>query len=110
MNRLWLQLALGFALVTLLSTLTLALVANATADATFRGYLAQTQALESGLVERLAAHYAAQGSWANVEWLLAAPRGPGMGQGPMMLRGSFALANAQGRVVADPAGITAGQR
>ncbi len=114
MNRLWLQLALGFALVTLLSTLTVALVANATADATFRGYLAQTQAVESGLVERLAAYYAAQGSWAGVDQLLAAPSGPGMGQGhgqgPMMLRSSFALADVEGRVVADPAGITAGQR
>jgi signal transduction histidine kinase len=114
MNRLWLQLALGFALVTLLSTLTVALVANATADATFRGYLAQTQALESGLVEQLAAYYAAQGSWAGVDQLLAAPSGPGMGQGhgqgPMMLRSSFALADAEGWVVAGPAGITAGQR
>lgn len=112
MNRLWLQLALGFALVTLLSTLTVAIVANVAADTNFRGYLAQTQAVESGLIERLGEFYAAQGSWAGAEPLLAAPRGTGMGQGhgqgPMLMRSSFALADAAGLVVADPSGIAAG--
>ena len=114
MNRLWLQLALAFALVTLVSTLTVALVANATADATFRGYLAQTQLAESGLVERLADHYTAQGSWSGVEPLLTLAPGSGMGMGReqgqghgqgMMMGSSLSLADAAGRVVADPAGV-----
>ncbi len=118
MNRLWLQLALGFALVTLVSTLTVALVANATAEATFRGYLAQSQLAESGLATRLAEHYAAQGSWEGVDSLLGTLPGAGMGmgaghgqgqrpgQGGMM--GGVVLADAQGRVLADPAGVADG--
>ena len=114
MNRLWLQLTLGVALVTLVSTLTVALLANGQADTTFRGYLAQSQVMESGVVERLATLYADQGSWAGAEALLTLPRGAGgmgmghgqgMGQGMGALRSSLALADADGRVVADPTGL-----
>jgi two-component system OmpR family sensor kinase len=115
MNRLWLQLALGFALVTLVSTLTVALVANATADATFRGYLAQSQLAESGLAERLAAYYAAEGSWEGVEALLEASQGAGMGMGMghgqrygQGMMGGVALADVEGRVLADPTGVASG--
>ncbi len=111
MNRLSTQLTLGFALVTLVTTLTVALLANARADATFRGYLVQSQVAESGVLERLAAHYAIEGTWAGAEALLVLPRGPGMGMGMgpgAMMRSSLALADADGRVVADPAGITSG--
>ena len=114
MNRLWLQLTLGFALVTLVSTLTVALLANGQADTTFRGYLVQSQVLESGVVERLATLYADQGSWAGAEALLTMPRGAGgmgMGHGQGMgmgaLRSSLALADADGRIVADPTGLVA---
>jgi signal transduction histidine kinase len=113
MNRLWLQLTLGFALVTLASTLTVALLANAAAAATFRGYLAQSQVAESGVVERLAVYYAAQGSWSGAEPLLTLARRPGAGQGHgqgAMMGGSLALADADGQVVADPAGLTGGVR
>jgi two-component system OmpR family sensor kinase/two-component system sensor histidine kinase BaeS len=109
LSSLWLQLALGFALVTLVTTLTVALVANMTADATFRGYVAQSQLAEGGLADRLAGYYAAHGSWEGVGALLEASPGPGMGmgmghgQGAMM--GGLVLADAQGRVVADPAGL-----
>ncbi|MEI7770260.1 MAG: ATP-binding protein [Chloroflexales bacterium] len=111
MNRLWTQLTLGFALVTLVTTLTVALLANARADATFMGYLAQSQVAESGVLDRLAAHYAAAGTWAGAEALLVLPRGPGMGMGlgpGAMMRSSLALADANGQVVADPAGIIGG--
>jgi two-component system OmpR family sensor kinase len=117
MNRLWIHLTLGFALVTLVSTLTVALLANVRADATFRGYLAQNQVAESGVLDRLAAHYATQGSWAGAEALLTAAHGPGMGpgqgqgmgmgQGAMLLR-SIALADAEGQVMADPARVVSG--
>ncbi len=111
MNRLWLQLTLGFALVALVSIVTVAALANARARDTFRGYLAQSQALESGLVERLAEHYATYGSWEGVEGLLA--RGPGAGQRPGRGVGGppgsgVVLTDAEGRVVADADGRAAG--
>ncbi|NTV62974.1 MAG: HAMP domain-containing protein, partial [Oscillochloris sp.] len=112
MNRLATQLTLGFALVTLVTTLTVALLANARADATFLGYLAQSQVAESGVLDRLATHYTTAGTWAGAETLLVLPHGPGIGAGNGqglgpggILRSSLALADADGRVVADPAGI-----
>jgi two-component system OmpR family sensor kinase/two-component system sensor histidine kinase BaeS len=112
MNRLWLQLTLGFALVALVSIVTVAALANAHARDTFRGYLAQSQALESGLVERLAEHYATYGSWEGVERLLA--RGPGAGQRPGRGVGGppgsgVVLTDAEGRVVIAGGGLAAGQ-
>jgi len=110
MNRLWLQLTLGFALVALVSIVTVAALAHARARDTFRGYLAQSQALESGLVERLAEHYATYGSWEGVEALLA--RGPGAAQRPGRGVGGppwsgMVLTDAAGRVVADTGGLAA---
>ncbi|MGQ9928431.1 MAG: sensor histidine kinase [Chloroflexaceae bacterium] len=110
MNRLWLQLTLGFTLVALVSIVTVAALANARARNTFRGYLAQSQALASGLVERLAEHYATYGSWEGVEALLE--RGPGVAQRPGRGVGGppwsgLALIDAEGRVVADPGGSAA---
>lgn len=115
MHRLWLQLAIGFALVALISTVTVATLANTRAGATFRGYLAQSQVAESGLLERLAASYEANGSWAGAEALLPqapgngprAGRGPGAGSGgPPWI--SLALADAEGRILADPGGLITG--
>lgn len=101
MNRLWLRLALGFALVSLVSTLSVALLANLAAEASFRGYLARSLATESGVVERLTAFYAATGSWQGAEHLLTSGRGMmGRGQGAMM-GGGLMLADAEGRIVAD---------
>lgn len=119
MNRLWIQLTLGFALVVLASTLILALLTNARAGTTFRGYLAETQTIESGLLERLGSYYAAQGTWAGAESLLVLPnslgpghrygQGQGQGQGQgAALRSSLVLADAAGHVVADPSGLAAG--
>lgn len=110
MNRLWIQLTLGFALVVLVSTLTVATLANVRAGASFRGYLAQSQAIESGLVDRLGSYYAEQGTWDGVETLLTLPNGFGQGRGHGQgqglggaMRNSMVLADADGRVVADPA-------
>ncbi|MCX7789008.1 MAG: HAMP domain-containing histidine kinase [Chloroflexaceae bacterium] len=112
MNRLWLQLTFGFALVALVSIVTVAALANARARDTFRGYLAQSQALESGLVERLAEHYATYGSWEGVEALLA--RGPGAAQRPGRGVGGppwsvVVLTDSEGRVVVGGGGLAAGQ-
>ncbi|MFQ3661239.1 MAG: ATP-binding protein [Chloroflexaceae bacterium] len=111
MNRLSFQLTLGFALVALVSIVTVAALANSRARSIFRGYLARSQALESGLVERLAEYYATYGSWEGVETLLA--RGPGVGPRPGRGVGgppwsSVAVADAAGRVVADAGGPVAG--
>ncbi|NJN16572.1 MAG: HAMP domain-containing histidine kinase [Oscillochloris sp.] len=107
------QLMLGFALVTLVSALVTAVLANNRADETFRGYLAQSQALDSGIVERLAQFYAAQGSWENAAGLLLPghPNGMngmgGLGRGQNgFMGGSLALADAAGRIVANPGRIT----
>lgn len=112
MNRLWLQLTLGFALVALVSIVTVAALANARARDTFRGYLAQSQALESGLVEQLAEHYTTYGSWEGVEALVA--RGPGAAQRPGRGVGGppwsgMVLTDAEGRVVVAGGGPGAGQ-
>lgn len=112
MNRLWLQLTLGFALVALVSIVTVAALANARARDTFRGYLAQSQALESGLVEQLAEHYATYGSWKGVEALVA--RGPGAAQRPGRGVGGppwsgMVLTDAEGRVVVAGGGLAVGQ-
>ncbi|MFV9505901.1 MAG: sensor histidine kinase [Oscillochloridaceae bacterium umkhey_bin13] len=101
MNRLWLRLALGFALVSLVSTLSVAVLANIAAEASFRGYLARSLAAESGVAERLTAFYAATGSWAGADGLLTSGRGMmGRGQGTMM-GGGLILADAEGQILAD---------
>lgn len=112
MNRLWIQLSLGFALVTLVATLTVALLAGQSAEQSFRNYLARSQATDSGLLDRLAAHYAASGSWAGAELLLTLPRRPGQGQGQghgagpgMLMSSGLALADRDGRIIADPQGV-----
>ncbi len=115
MNRLWLQLSLGFALVVLVSTLTVGLLVNYLAGTTFRGYVAQNQVLESGIVADLAAHYATYGSLAGAEPLLTVTHGQGQGQGQGQGRGlgatmgtSLVLADHDGQVLADPAELVAG--
>ncbi|MBX0327770.1 HAMP domain-containing histidine kinase [Oscillochloris sp. ZM17-4] len=112
MSRLWVQLSLGFAAVTLVSVLTVALLANLQADSTFRSYLAQSQLLASGLPEALGAAYARDGDWGAAAGIFSSytaggpgQHGQGMGQG-MMGRGSvtFTLADAAGAVVYPAAG------
>jgi two-component system OmpR family sensor kinase/two-component system sensor histidine kinase BaeS len=111
MSRLWAQLSLGFAAVTLVSVLTVALLANLRADSTFRSYLAQSQLVASGLPEALGAAYARDGGWGAATEILSSytasgpgQHGQGMGQG--MGRGSvtFTLADAAGAVVHPAAG------
>ncbi|MDW8213852.1 MAG: ATP-binding protein [Roseiflexaceae bacterium] len=104
-QRLWVQLALAFALVTTLSVLTTALLANIQASADFRIYLAQSQVQQLDLLPRLATYYTAHQDWNGVETIFAEIRGMGsrsMGPGgPRMMRGplELILADAEGRVV-----------
>lgn len=105
MNRLVVQLSAAFAAITLLITIILAVAIDRLADTSFRRYLAQSQIAESGLIDRLAVWYTQYGNWNGVEQLLTAGgMGFGHGQGGPQ-RPALALADANGRVVADPRGI-----
>lgn len=104
-RRLWVQLALAFALVTMLSILATALLANTQARADFRAFLAQSQVQQFNLIPRLAEYYATHRRWDGVETVFAdirgmGPRGIGPG-GPGMMRGplELILADAKGQVV-----------
>lgn len=104
-RRLWVQLALAFALVTALSVLATALLANTRASADFRTFLAQSQVQQLDLLPRLAGYYATWRTWNGVETVFAdmrgmGPRGMGPG-GPGMMRGplELTLADAEGHVV-----------
>lgn len=115
-RRLWIQLALAFALVTTFSVLVTALLANMRANVDFRTFLAQSQVHQIELIPRLATYYATYHSWDGVESVFARIRGispGGMGPGgPGMLRGplELVLADAEGRIVyRNVAGNTSGE-
>ena len=104
-RRLWVQLALAFALVTMLSVLAIALLANTRAGADFRVFLAQSQVQQLDLIPRLAEYYTIHQSWDGVETVFAdirgmGPRGMGPG-GSGMMRGplELILADSEGRVI-----------
>lgn len=104
-RKLWIQLALAFALVTTLSVLVTALLANTRANADFRTFLTQSQVQQLELIPRLETYYATYHTWDGVENVFARIRGIGPGGmgpgGPGMLRGplELALADAEGRIV-----------
>jgi two-component system OmpR family sensor kinase/two-component system sensor histidine kinase BaeS len=104
MKRLWVQLALAFAFVSILSVVTVGLLTNRQTSASFRSFLAQEQIQESGLVDRLAEHYAARGSWDGVDQVFAAERAPGAGPGQGMGMGRGMMRGAPGIVLADTRG------
>jgi len=81
MNRLWIQLTLGFALITLVTVLIIALFANRQTTTQFRRFFAQNQVQDAALLEQLATYYAQQGSWDGVATLLETVHVPGMGPG-----------------------------
>ncbi|MDZ4720012.1 MAG: ATP-binding protein [Roseiflexaceae bacterium] len=104
MRRLWVQLTLAFALVTLTSVAVAALLANRQTSTEFRGFLAQNQVQESGLPAELASYYQAHGNWDGVTEVFTEWRGSGgMGTGHGMMRGAptLVLANRDGVVVYD---------
>jgi two-component system, OmpR family, sensor kinase len=107
MRRLWVQLTIAFALVTLMSVAAAALLANQQTSAEFRGFLAQSQVQESGLLAALASSYQANGSWQGAAEVFASWRGPGtMGAGRGMMHGAPALllTDRDGVVVYDSSG------
>ncbi len=104
MNRLWVRLSLAFMAVTLVGVATVAVLVDWQADRQFRQYLGLQQAVtQSGLLDALASHYQATGSWQDVDQVFAnanlsggAGNGPGRGG-----RQPLILADASGLIVFD---------
>ncbi len=103
MQRLWVQLSLGSALIMMGSVLLVSLLINRQVDSHFRTFIAQDQLRDSQIVTRLEEHYASQGSWQGVEQLLLAralaPGGHGQGQGLRLGRPDLTLADAEGHII-----------
>jgi signal transduction histidine kinase len=104
MNRLWVRLMLAFALTTLVSVGTVAVLADWQASNAFRQYVGQQQALaQAGLADDLAAYYQRTGGWAGIATVMAAYAGPGAGNGQGAGRGrpALLLADESGLIVYD---------
>lgn len=126
MNRLWVRLLAAFALVALVAVGGVALLVNWNIRNLFAQYVYAAMRWRGViLAEALEAYYATYGTWEGVDELLAREtsfqQGPGMGMmGRMMPRamgprvplgpagGAWLLADADGRIVADPAGVARG--
>lgn len=105
MDRLWVRLTLAFALVSLVGLASAAFLADRQLSAQFRGYVANSQMLESGIGETLADYYAQTGSWEGVEVVLSDVRGPGSGPPAGAGRGAGAMRRgAPNLVIADASG------
>ena len=102
-NRLWVRIALAFALMAVLSAGVVAVFANRGLGAQFQRYLGQSRITEFGLQETLSEYYAQRGSWAGVDEspALSRARGPGFGAGPGRGAGGaeIVVADAAGRIV-----------
>jgi two-component system, OmpR family, sensor kinase len=101
MNRLRMQLALAFALVTLFSVGLAAFLVSGWTSSDFRNYVARSQFQEGDLARRLEQFYARNGSWDGVESVIGAGgRGQGVGRGPEQGRGmNLTLSAPDGRIV-----------
>ncbi|MGQ9568592.1 MAG: ATP-binding protein [Anaerolineae bacterium] len=123
MSRLWVRLLAGFTLVALVAVGGVALLVNWNIRNLFEVYVHLAMRWRGvALARTLEAYYAAYGSWEGVEDLLAGEtslqQGPGMGMmgrmprsvGPRMgtAGGAWILADAEGRIVADPAKVARG--
>lgn len=106
MNRLWVRLSLGFAVVTLLGLALLGILLNQQISTEARSFVGQQQALDSGIVPALEDYYATHHSWDGVASVMQSympgskgnGRGPG-GSGEHGMR--FVLADVQGQVIYD---------
>jgi two-component system OmpR family sensor kinase/two-component system sensor histidine kinase BaeS len=104
MNRLRVQLALAFALVTLFSVGLAAFLVSGWTSSDFRNYVARSQFQESDLARRLEQFYARTGSWAGVESVIGTG-GRSQGQGRVQPQGrgmNLTLSNPDGLVIYPP--------
>lgn len=101
MNRLWVRLALAFALVSALSVSMAALLANNQVAAQFARYLSQNRVAELGLVEQLQEAYARDGNLGGASAILNASQpGRSAGAGRGGARAELIVADAAGQIVA----------
>ena len=105
MNRLWVRLSLGFAIVTLLGLALLGVFLNQQVNTEARSFVGQQQILDSGIVPALADYYGTHHSWEGVSSVLQTyfpgkgnGRGPG-GSGEHGMR--LVVADAQKQIVYD---------
>jgi signal transduction histidine kinase len=101
MNRLWVRLTLVFVAITLVTVVSVAVLADVSASQAFRQYVArQDMVVQSGLLDDLAIFYQRNGTWNGVEAILSSAPGSGAGRGgrghPALL-----LADSRGQIVYD---------
>jgi len=116
-NRLWIKLSLAFLAISLAAIGVVAVLSARATREQFRQYVvASGMAGQMGWAQNLTEYYAAQGSWAGVEALLAqlGPGGMGMGWGRAGAGAAgagpnFAVADPTGRVLASKTGELVGE-
>jgi len=116
-NRLWVKLSLAFLAISLAAIGVVAVLSARATREQFRQYVvASGMAGQMGWAQNLTEYYAAQGSWAGVEALLAqlGPGGMGMGWGRAGAGAAgagpnFAVADPTGRVLASKTGELVGE-
>ena len=114
MNRLWVKLSLAFLAISLAAIGVVAVLSARATREQFRQYVvASGMAGQMGWAQNLTEYYAAQGSWAGVDALLAqlGPGGMGMGWGRAGAGAgpNFAVADPAGRVLASKTGELVGE-
>ena len=118
MDKLWVRLSVAFAVLTLLSVVIVAVLANSRVSTDFQRYFVVSQVQETGLLDALGRYYEENGRWAGVESVIdqasagSPGMGPGMGQGMMRgMRwgaGGITLADTERRVVYSSGNLSTG--
>jgi signal transduction histidine kinase len=114
-NRLWIKLSLAFLAISLAAIGVVAVLSARTTGEQFRQYVvASGMAGQPAWAQAVTDYYAARGSWAGVDGLLAqiGPGGMGMGRGRAATGGAgpnIAIAGADGRVLASRTGELVGE-
>ncbi len=105
MNRLWVRLMLAFVAVTLVAVSIVAVLADWSANAVFRQYLARQDVIaQSGVVNDLVEYYRQHGTW---DGLVLTSVG-GYGRGQARARPALIVTDARYRVVYDERGERVG--
>jgi two-component system, OmpR family, sensor kinase len=114
-NRLWVKLSLAFLVISLAAIGVVTLLSSRATRNGFRQYVvASGMAGQLGWAQNLTDYYAAQGSWAGVDAVLAqlGPGGMGMGRGRAaagVAGPNLAVADPAGRVLASRTGELVGE-
>ena len=115
MNRLWIKLTLAFLAISLAAIGVVAALSLRATGEQFRQYVvASGMGSQSAWAQAVTEYYAARGSWAGVDALLAqlGPGGMGMGRGRASTGGvgpNIAIAGVDGRVLASRTGELVGE-